>query len=64
MEYRTLGKTGVQISFLSMGTMTFGSAADEEMSGKIFNRCREAGINVFDTANIYGGQGAASPMPM
>jgi aryl-alcohol dehydrogenase-like predicted oxidoreductase len=55
MEYRTLGKTGIQISYLSLGTMTFGSAADEEMSGKIFNRCREAGINVFDTANIYGG---------
>ena len=55
MEYRVLGKTGIQMSHLSMGTMTFGKDADEEMSTNIFNRCREAGVNTFDTANIYGG---------
>lgn len=34
--------------------MTFGSEADEEMSKLLFNKCRDVGINLFDTANIYG----------
>ncbi len=38
--------------------MTFGSEADESVSGQIFHRAREAGINFFDTADVYG-QGAA-----
>jgi aryl-alcohol dehydrogenase-like predicted oxidoreductase len=36
-----------------MGTLTFGREADEETSAAIFRRCREAGINFFDTANVY-----------
>ena len=54
MEYRVLGKTGIQISQLGFGTMTFGSEADEEMSKLLFHKCRDVGINIFDTANIYG----------
>ena len=54
MEYRILGNTGIQISELGFGTMTFGSEADEAMSKKLFHRCRDAGINLFDCANIYG----------
>lgn len=53
MEYRTLGRTGVQVSCLCMGTMTFGREADEETSAAMFHRCREVGINFFDTANVY-----------
>ena len=53
MEYTTLGRTGVQVSRLCFGTMSFGGDADEEMSGKMFRRCREAGINFFDCANLY-----------
>ncbi|MCD6289705.1 MAG: aldo/keto reductase [Anaerolineae bacterium] len=53
MEYRTLGRTGVQVSRLCMGTMTFGREADEQTSAAMFHRCREVGINFFDTANIY-----------
>jgi len=55
MEYRTLGRTGVQVSRLCMGTMSFGGAADKEISAAMFRRCREAGINFFDTANVYNG---------
>jgi aryl-alcohol dehydrogenase-like predicted oxidoreductase len=55
MEYRTLGKTGIQVSSLCFGTMSFGGVADEETSRAMFNRCREKGINFFDTANIYNG---------
>ena len=53
MEYRFFGKTGVKISQLAFGTMSFGGDADKEMSQKMFKRCREAGINYFDTANVY-----------
>jgi len=55
MEYRTLGRTGVQVSRLCMGTMSFGGVADKEISAAMFRRCREAGINFFDTANVYNG---------
>jgi aryl-alcohol dehydrogenase-like predicted oxidoreductase len=53
MEYRTLGRTGVQVSRLCMGTMSFGGDADEAASAAMFHRCREVGINFFDTANVY-----------
>ncbi|WP_338452446.1 aldo/keto reductase [Niallia oryzisoli] len=53
MNYRTVGKTGVQVSNLCFGTMSFGGNADEETSKAMFKRCREAGINFFDTANVY-----------
>ncbi len=53
MEYTTLGQTGVKVSKLCFGTMSFGGDADEETSAAMFNRCREVGINFFDCANIY-----------
>ena len=53
MAYKLLGNTGVKVSPLCMGTMTFGKEADEAASAAIFNRCREAGINFFDCANVY-----------
>ncbi|MBN1642905.1 MAG: aldo/keto reductase [Anaerolineae bacterium] len=53
MEYRTLGKTGIQVSKLCFGTMSFGGDADRETSAAMYARCRDAGINFFDTANVY-----------
>lgn len=53
MEYRLLGRTGVQVSSLCFGTMSFGGDADEQTAAAMFHRCREAGINFFDTANGY-----------
>jgi aryl-alcohol dehydrogenase-like predicted oxidoreductase len=55
MEYRFLGRTGVQVSSLCFGTMSFGGDADEATSAAMFQRCRDAGINFFDTANTYNG---------
>jgi aryl-alcohol dehydrogenase-like predicted oxidoreductase len=55
MEYRLLGTTGLQVSALCMGTMTFGREADRRESAAIFGRCRDAGINFFDCANSYSG---------
>ena len=53
MEYRNLSKTDLRVSRLSFGTMTFGSQTDEDAAGRIVDRCLEAGINFFDTANVY-----------
>lgn len=53
MEYRKLGKCGVKVSELCLGTMQFGWTADENLSYKILDAAVEAGINFIDTANIY-----------
>ena len=55
MEYRTLGRTGVKVSQLCYGTMSFGGDADEATSAALFKRCRDAGINFYDCANVYSG---------
>jgi aryl-alcohol dehydrogenase-like predicted oxidoreductase len=55
MEYRTVGATGVRVSPLCVGTMAFGADADEQTSTEMFHRVREAGINFFDTADVYAG---------
>jgi aryl-alcohol dehydrogenase-like predicted oxidoreductase len=53
MKYVNLGTTGVQVSELCLGTMTFGKEADRPTSAAIYRRCREAGINFFDCADVY-----------
>lgn len=54
MKYVSLGKTGLQVSELCFGTMSFGTDADAATSARLYARCREAGINFFDCANVYG----------
>lgn len=54
MEMRLVGRTGVKVSSLCFGTMSFGTIADEAESGRMYRASREAGINFFDTANVYG----------
>lgn len=53
MEYRRLGRAGLMVSELCLGTMTFGNEADEETSKQITDRFVEAGGNFVDTANVY-----------
>jgi aryl-alcohol dehydrogenase-like predicted oxidoreductase len=53
MEYRRLGQTGLMVSELCLGTMTFGNEADEQTSKRITDRFVEAGGNFVDTANVY-----------
>lgn len=52
-ERRYLGSTGVKVSPLCFGTMSFGGVADRETSKAMFERCLDAGINMFDCANVY-----------
>lgn len=54
MEYTKLGRTGLNVSRLCLGTMNFGSTTSEEEAHKIMDAALEAGINFFDTANNYG----------
>lgn len=54
MEYRYLGKSGLKVSRLCLGTMNFGVDTDERESFRIMDAALDAGINFFDTANIYG----------
>lgn len=54
MHHRILGRTGVKVSRLCFGTMSFGGDADEATSAALFKRCLDAGINFFDCANSYG----------
>jgi aryl-alcohol dehydrogenase-like predicted oxidoreductase len=53
MKFKPLGRTGVQVSELCMGTMSFGGDADAATSAALYAACREAGINFFDTADVY-----------
>jgi aryl-alcohol dehydrogenase-like predicted oxidoreductase len=67
MEYRNLGNSGVKVSTLCLGTMTFGEAdansfmhgvsATEKVSFAIMDKSLDAGINFFDTADVYGQDG-------
>lgn len=54
MKYKSLGRTGAQVSDLCLGTMTFGWKTDEEEAFRIVDRFLEAGGNFIDTANVYG----------
>lgn len=53
MEYRNLGRTGLKVSELCLGTMQFGWTASEELSRQILTAAYEAGINFIDTADVY-----------
>lgn len=54
MEYAQLGRTGLKVSRLCLGTMNFGPKTTEEDSFAIMDRALDLGINFFDTANVYG----------
>lgn len=53
MQMRRLGRTGIHVSELCFGTMSFGGDADAEMSAQLYAACRDAGVTFFDCANVY-----------
>ena len=59
MEYAKLGKSNLTVSKICLGTMHFSVKADERESFAIMDRALEAGVNFFDTADIYGGWGGS-----
>src|ERR1043165_5481266 len=54
MQYVHLGRSGVKVSRLCLGTMNFGPETSEADSFAIMDRALELGLNFFDTANVYG----------
>ncbi|WP_127544448.1 aldo/keto reductase [Paenibacillus amylolyticus] len=54
MQYSYLGKSGLKVSRICLGTMNFGPATDEKEAFRIMDAALDAGVNFFDTANIYG----------
>jgi aryl-alcohol dehydrogenase-like predicted oxidoreductase len=61
MNYRTLGRTGMRVSAICLGTMQFGWTADESQSLRILSAAREAGVNFIDTADIYSRWAEGNP---
>jgi len=55
MDYRKLGRSGLKVSPICLGTMMFGGPTDEPTAGRIVARAREAGVNFIDTADAYNG---------
>ena len=53
MEFRYIGKSGLRVSSLCMGTMTFGSTTDEKEAFAILDAAYDRGINFYDTAELY-----------
>ena len=55
MEYRVLGRTGVNVSPLCLGTDNFADPTPEKEASQILNTALDRGINFIDTSNVYGG---------
>ena len=59
MQYRKLGSSDLKLSVLGLGCNNFGGRTDLETTRRVMHHAIDAGINHFDTADIYGGQGAS-----
>ena len=57
MEYRNLGRSGLQVSTIGLGCNNFGMRADKDQSAAVVQKALDSGITFFDTADIYGGGG-------
>lgn len=55
MEYRNLGNSGLQVSIVGLGCNNFGMRIDAAATEIVVNKAIDAGINLFDTADVYGG---------
>lgn len=55
MKYNYLGRSGVKVSQIGLGTMNFGDATDEADAHQVMDRAIELGVNFFDSADVYGG---------
>jgi aryl-alcohol dehydrogenase-like predicted oxidoreductase len=59
MQCTFLGRSGLQVSRLCLGTMNFGYVTEESTSHRILEEALDAGINFVDTADVYGGPQSA-----
>ena len=59
MEYKNLGRSGLQVSVVGLGCNNFGMRCDYDQSEKVVHAAIDAGITLFDTADVYGGDGSS-----
>ena len=57
MEYRNLGRSGLQVSLVGIGCNNFGGRIDAQQTAAVVNKALDLGINLFDTADVYGNRG-------
>jgi aryl-alcohol dehydrogenase-like predicted oxidoreductase len=57
MELKNLGRSGLQVSLVGLGCNNFGGRLDKEQTAAVVQRALDAGITLFDTADVYGGRG-------
>jgi aryl-alcohol dehydrogenase-like predicted oxidoreductase len=57
MEYRNIGSSGLQVSAVGLGCNNFGRRMDAEATRAVVHRCLDLGVTLFDTADVYGGEG-------
>ena len=57
MEYKNLGRSGLQVSVVGLGCNNFGRRCDQEVTNSVVNKALELGVTLFDTADIYGPRG-------
>ncbi len=62
MEYRNIGGSGLQVSVVGLGCNNFGRRLDADATRAVVNRCLDLGINFFDTADVYGGEGRSEQL--
>ena len=62
MEHRQLGASGLKVSLVGLGCNNFGQRLDQEATDAVVRRALDAGITLFDTADVYGGQGGSETM--
>ncbi|HEY6419461.1 MAG TPA: aldo/keto reductase [Candidatus Binataceae bacterium] len=62
MDYRSLGKSGLQVSLAGLGCNNFGMRCDAEQTRAVVHRALDEGITLFDTADVYGGKGASEEL--
>ena len=55
MDFRQLGRSGIRVSTLTLGTMMFGGPTDEATAARIIDKAHEQGVNSIDTADVYCG---------
>src|SRR3954471_4049356 len=59
MEFRNVGRSGLRVSLVGIGCNNFGGRTDAETSKRVVHRALDAGITLFDTADVYGNRGGS-----
>jgi aryl-alcohol dehydrogenase-like predicted oxidoreductase len=62
MQYRRIGKSGLQVSVIGLGCNNFGWRLDADRSRAVIDKALDLGVTLFDTADVYGGQGASETL--